>query len=64
MDVHLLLVCVITITQLTNWLSLKVGQGLGDWDGDVGRRDVGLEHSGDAGTWDAGTWDAGMRRCY
>ena len=32
-----------------------MGQGLGDWDGDVGRRDValgdvGLGHSGDAGT--------------
>ena len=39
-------------------LSLKVGRGLGDWDGDVVRRDVGL---GDAGTWDAETRERGTR---
>ena len=41
-----------------------MGQGLGDWDGDVGCRDVALGdvalgHSGDAGTWGRGTWGCG-----
>ena len=46
-------------------LSLKVGWGCGDWDGDAGTpgrgtRGRGTRGRGDAGTWDSGTWDTGM----